>query len=108
LVLHLSATQAILIRRVRGEDAGLSEADFWEPVPQPTEDNWRAAVDLLTDQERTLRAAVATFPDHKLDQKLMPSGTTTAYANFHGHIQHNLYHAGQLALLRKAQEGIPF
>jgi uncharacterized damage-inducible protein DinB len=108
LVLHLSATQAILLRRIRGEDAGLSDADFWLPVPEITVDNWQAAVEELTRQERELRDAVAAFPEVKLEQKLMPSGTTTAYATFHGHIQHNSYHAGQIALLKKAYQEIPF
>jgi len=108
LVLHLSATQAILLRRIRGEDAGLSDDDFWEPVPTATDENWQAALDRLTRQERELRAAVAAFREDKLDQKLMPSGTTTAYATFHGHIQHNTYHAGQIALLKKAYQAMPF
>src|SRR5687767_7550623 len=73
LVLHLSATQAILIRRIHGEDVGLSDDDFWEPAPQPTDDNWQGALERLSRQERELRAAVAAFPEDKLDQKLMPS-----------------------------------
>jgi uncharacterized damage-inducible protein DinB len=108
LVLHLCATQAILLRRIRGEEAGLSDDDFWERVDSPTEENWQAALDRLTRQERELWAAVASFPEDKLDQKLMPSGTTTAYATFHGHVQHNTYHAGQIALLKKAYSEIPF
>ena len=108
LVLHLSATQAVLIRRVRGEEAGLAESDFWETVPPPTDENWQAALDRLTRQERELRAAIAAFPEDRLDEKLMPSGTSSAYTNFHGHLQHNLYHAGQIALLKKAYQPIPF
>lgn len=108
LVLHLSATQDILLRRIRGQDAGLSDDDFWEPVPKATEENWQATLDQLVRQDRDLRAAVAAFPEDRLDQKLMPSGTTTAYTTFHGHIQHTTYHAGQIALLKKAYQEIPF
>jgi len=108
LVLHLCATQGILLRRIRGEEAGLSDDDFWEPVPEPTGENWQAALDRLARQERELWSAVAAFPEGKLNQKLMPSGTTTAYTTFHGHVQHNTYHAGQIALLKKAWREIPF
>lgn len=109
LVLHLSATQSVLLRRIRGEEAGLSDDDFWEPVPKATDEDWQAALDRLTRQERELRAAVAAFPEDRLGEKLMPSGTTTAYVSFHGHVQHNVYHAGQIALLKKAYgDGIPF
>jgi hypothetical protein len=62
----------------------------------------------LTHQEHELRDAVAAFPEDRLDEKLMASGTSSAYANFHGHIQHNLYHAGQIALLKKAEADVPF
>jgi uncharacterized damage-inducible protein DinB len=108
LVVHLSLTQAVLLRRIRGEDAGLDVADFWGPVPDATDENWAADLDRLTRQERELRAAVAAFPDDRLGEKLMPSGTSPAYANFHGHIQHNVYHAGQIALLKKAYKPIPY
>ena len=108
LVMHLSLTQNVLLRRIRGEDAGLSDSDFWADVPAPTDQNWANALDRLARQERELRAAVAAFPEDRLDQKLMPSGTSSAYANFHGHIQHNLYHAGQIALLKKAYKPIPY
>jgi hypothetical protein len=34
----------------------------------------------------------------------MPEGTS-AYNNFHGDVQHNAYHAGQINLLKKAARG---
>ena len=108
LVLHISATQAILLRRINGEDAGLNESEFWEVPPKATEENWANALYVLASQEAALRRAVAQFPEFKLDLPLMPSGTSTAYTNFHGHIQHTLYHAGQIALLGKPSCGIPF
>jgi hypothetical protein len=49
-----------------------------------------------------LEAAVATFPESRLDDRLMKSRETTAYTSFHGIAQHNTYHAGQIALLKKA------
>src|SRR2546423_415051 len=66
LVLHLSATQDILLRRIRGQEAGLSDDDFWEPVPKTTDENWQATLDQLVRRERELRAAVAAFPEDKL------------------------------------------
>jgi hypothetical protein len=68
----------------------------------PTSDNWRALLDRLTRQEAELEAAVAAFPDSRLDDRLMKSAETTAYTSFHGIAQHNTYHAGQIALLKKA------
>jgi len=108
LVLHISATQAVLLRRINGEDAGLNESDFWEEPPKATDENWANALYVLASQEAALRRAVAQFAESKLDLPLMPSGTSSAYTNFHGHIQHMLYHAGQIALLKKPGNEIPF
>jgi uncharacterized damage-inducible protein DinB len=102
LTQHLAATQSIMLRRIRGEEAGLNDSDFWEHMSAPTSDNWRALLDRLTRQEAELEAAVAAFPESRLDDRLMKSAETTSYTSFHGIAQHNTYHAGQIALLKKA------
>lgn len=101
LVLHLAATQEIILRRSRGERAGLTEEEFWPATPEPTDEAWRATVARLRRQETELRQAVEDFPDGRLDEPLMTGGTP-AYDNFHGHVQHNIYHAGQIVMLKKA------
>jgi uncharacterized damage-inducible protein DinB len=101
LVLHLVATQAILLRRIRGEAASLTSEEFWPAVPPPSESAWAEAVELLKRQEAELRQAIAAFPEERLDDRLMAEGSS-AYNNFHGHVQHNAYHAGQISLLKKA------
>jgi uncharacterized damage-inducible protein DinB len=104
LVLHLVATQAVLLRRIRGESAGLKTEDFWPAVPAASESAWQLAVERLRRQEAELRQAIAAFPAERLDSRLTPEGTS-AYNNLHGYVQHNAYHAGQIALLKKASRG---
>jgi uncharacterized damage-inducible protein DinB len=101
LVLHLVATQAILLRRIRGESAGLASEEFWPAVPAVSAAAWAETVERLGQQEAELRQRIATFPEERLDALLMPEGSS-AYNNFHGHVQHNAYHAGQISLLKKA------
>jgi len=100
LVLHLIATQDAILHRIRGGQAGLKTEDFWLPVPAVSEAAWGETVKRLKEQELKLRVAIANFPDERLDTALVEGGTS-AYSNFHGHIQHNAYHAGQIALLKK-------
>jgi uncharacterized damage-inducible protein DinB len=104
LVLHLVATQAILLRRIRGETAGLDPAEFWPVVPPVSESAWAETVERLKQQETELREAIRTFPEDRLESRLMAEGSS-AYNNFHGHVQHNAYHAGQINLLKKAARG---
>jgi uncharacterized damage-inducible protein DinB len=101
LVLHLVATLAILLRRIRGETAGLKTEEFWPAVPPATEAAWAETVERLKRQETELRQAIGAFPEERLDARLTAEGTS-AYNNFQGHVQHNAYHAGQIALLKKA------
>ena len=108
LVAHLTATADIITRRIRGESAGLKDDEFWPAVPEATEENWRGAIAQLKRKEEDLCLAVSAFPEDRLDEKLMAAGASSAYVNFHGHVQHNLYHAGQIALLKKGYSDIPF
>jgi len=109
LVLHLIATQDAILHRIRGEQKGLKTEDYWLPVPAVTEANWHATLDRLKQQEVMLREAIGNYPYERLNSILVEGGSS-AYNNFHGHIQHNAYHAGQIALLVKAQKSnlLPF
>lgn len=102
LTLHLATTQAVMLRRIRGEEAGLNDTEFWEHMPAPTSDKWRALLDRLVRQENELEAAISAFPEDRLNEPLIKGKRTSAYESFHGVIQHNTYHSGQIALLKKA------
>jgi uncharacterized damage-inducible protein DinB len=104
LVLHLIATQDALLRRIQCVPAGLKTEDFWLPLPTVSEAAWKETIERLKLQEAELRVAIGSFPTERLNEVLV-SGGSSAYNNFHGHIQHNAYHAGQIALLMKAQRG---
>jgi hypothetical protein len=77
----------------------------WPAPPRPTEAAWRAAVAKLTRSGRALVLAAKAFPDAKLDRPLR-EGASSAYVQLHGAVQHNLWHAGEMAALKRAQ-GLP-
>jgi hypothetical protein len=45
---------------------------------------------------------VRAFPAERLDEPLVSEIPYTAYTQFIGVTQHNLYHAGQISLLKRA------
>ncbi len=98
--LHLVATYDILLRRIDGIAAGTTDEEFWPPLPAPTAVEWQKTLDLLRQRDQELHRAVAAFADEKLDQPLVPGGST-AYENFHGHVQHNAYHAAQIHFIHR-------
>jgi uncharacterized damage-inducible protein DinB len=101
LVLHLSGTYSLVLRRLNGDATELSPEEDWPVVESPLAANWTAALDVLRSLNQQLRAAVQHFNEDALDQ---PLGTRryTAYEQFIGVTQHDLYHAGQIVLLRRA------
>ena len=101
LVLHLCGTYELVLRRLGGEGRQLSAAEDWPAVPEPTPENWRDAIGALKKLNDDLRQAVRNFPEARLDERLVPEPPYTAYTQFIGVTQHDLYHAGQIALLKK-------
>ena len=77
----------------------------WPPAPRPTEAAWRATVAKLRRSNAALVEAARAYPEAKLEQPLK-EGATSAYTQLHGAAQHNLWHAGEMAALKRAQ-GLP-
>ena len=102
LVLHLAGTYGLVLRRLAGEDAQLTPEQDWPPVPAPTESTWRDALRSLQELNGRVRSAVSSFDPGHLDDPLCANVAYTAYTQFIGITQHDLYHAGQIAILRKA------
>ena len=65
---------------------------------------WQRALENLSDSYARLREFVANIEDQQLDVRDQKASgeNTSRYVVLHGLIQHNCYHAGQIALLKRA------
>lgn len=103
LVLHIAAWDGACRRRMRGEVVELAGAQNFPPVTDSSDAAWRKTLKHVTDIHADLVHAVAAFPEARLKEKV--PGKDPDYYNFyymfHGLAQHELYHAGQIALLKK-------
>ena len=102
IVLHLTGGYILVLRRVRGEDAQLSPEEEWPPVPELSSEAWRKSQHTLDQLNQQLESAVRAFPGERLSHEL--GSEYTAYTQFCGVPQHDLYHAGQIVILKKALE----
>ena len=102
ITLHLAATYRLVLRRLDGNGAPLTPEEDWPSVPLSSPESWRDAVAALTRLNEDLRRAVARFPTGKLDEPLVAEVPYSAYTQFIGTTQHDLYHAGQIVLLKRA------
>jgi uncharacterized damage-inducible protein DinB len=103
LVLHISAGHHLVLRRLDGDERNLAPEEDWPPQPEATQAAWRRDVEELFALNRQLREAVRTFPEERLHLPLVSEPPYTAFTQFAGLPQHDLYHAGQIVLLRRAQ-----
>lgn len=102
LVLHIGSDYALVLRRLAGDGRPITAEEDWPSCPPATAENWQQAVEELGRLNQQLRQAVRAFPPERLDKPLIPEIAYTAYDQFIGVTQHNLYHAGQMVLLRRA------
>lgn len=104
IVLHVAAWDGVVRRRVGGERVDEPPEGDWPTVADTGEAAWREALGLLERRSRELREAVLRLSDSQLDDNVGGvDGGSSCYVTLHGAIQHGLYHAGQIALLKKAQ-----
>jgi hypothetical protein len=73
-------------------------------VTTMTEGAWRKAVAAAKRTHETLVKTVAGLPDSRLWDRC-PGKRYDFYHLLHGIAQHDLYHAGQIAILKKSLRG---
>lgn len=104
LVLHIAAWDGAVLKRTGGAAVELRDEQNFPPVKDTSEAAWRTAIEHAKHTHNELVRAVAAFPDGRLAEQV--PGKTESYYNFFymfsGIVQHELYHAGQVALLKKA------
>jgi uncharacterized damage-inducible protein DinB len=100
LVLHIGAWDGAVYRRLGGAKARLSGRQNFPPVPKPTEAAWRQAMAQTKQAHDVLVKTVAALPAKRLRDRV-PGKSYDFYHMLHGLAQHELYHAGQIAILKK-------
>jgi hypothetical protein len=102
LVLHIAAWENETAQVLNGKSyVTLEGCDDWPPVTTVSEQAWQGALAALQSAQTTLVEAIRKISDEDLE-KLVPGREFSFYILLHGVVHHNLYHAGQIGLLRKA------
>lgn len=104
LVVHCAYWKYTVVRRLTGEPRGsfaLAGSNFFARKPPYADADWKDDVRLLDETHRTLRQVIAGLPDRQLRQVLRDSDQTTVFDTVAGIAAHDLYHAGQIQLLKQ-------
>ena len=104
LVLHVAAWDDAVCRRAAGAVVSLSDSQNFPPVRDTSEAAWQSAIERLKATHEQLVKVVSEFPDSRLGQQVQGKSQPyyTFFYMFSGIVQHELYHAGQMVMLKKA------
>lgn len=109
LVLHVAVWVEETASRLEGNPPAVPDAGDW-PVPSSDdpEEAWESARTWLVRAADRLQRAAATFPEGRLGDTVggrpdSPEGSDISFGTMLiGLAEHNAYHAGQIALLKRA------
>jgi uncharacterized damage-inducible protein DinB len=99
LTLHLATNIDFVLARLDGRELELTSEVDWPLAPEPTSAAWAQALAALDARYEVLLARVRALDDESLGEVVVGRSYTN-YDMLHGIIQHNVYHGGQVALLR--------
>ena len=103
LVVHAAYWKYAARRRLSGEarhSFPLKGSDWFARPIATTNIAWRSDIALLDDMHRSLRAAIANLPPATLPHR-NGAGKDTNFSLIAGVAAHDLYHAGQIQLLKR-------
>jgi len=104
LVHHMASwTEIVRLRLSPAAPPEPTPEQDWSPVRDQSPEAWRAAVERLKTAHRELAEDVAALDDAVFVARL-PGRDHTMIAMLHGIIEHDAYHGGQIAVLKRALE----
>ena len=101
LILHITAWENAARKALEGAPLHVSEDDNFPAISDTSEAAWHDALTTLEASHYMLRAAIDHLTDDALDN-VVPGRRYSIYVLLHGVVQHDLYHAGQIVMLKKA------
>lgn len=105
IVVHMTVWQRTVRERLEGHPIrSLPEEEDWPEVEDTSERAWVAAVGELREEYERLREEALRWRGRDLGERT-EGQRYTVYEMLHGVIQHNLYHGGQITLLKRGALG---
>ena len=107
LMVHAAYWKYDIRRRLAGDKGrsfALEGSNFWARPIEGRLAEWRADLALLQREHELLRQAVAAFPEARWNKKA-PGKPFNFDGLVRGVAAHDLYHAGQIQLIKRFHEG---
>jgi len=109
IVMHMVSWTEEVIDRLNEKPASLPVSGNWPHPGEPDEQKWKMWIDDLKLVNVNLLQTIRDFPQDKWDEPTIDERegepVTTYQDLIHGFIQHQVYHAGQIAVLLRVING---
>jgi uncharacterized damage-inducible protein DinB len=102
LVLHISAWEKVVERRIHRQTMTLTDEQNFGHVARETEEAWQETIRTLRQNHSELIDSFSKMESSRLDEKV-PGKDYDMRFMLTGAVQHVAYHAGQIALLKRAR-----
>ncbi len=102
LTIHAAYWKYVVRRKITGEARGsfALEGSNWLALPKtPSAKAWHEAIGLLENEHKMLRYTIASMPSAEIEHIDAKNGMICGIAS------HDLYHAGQIQLLKRLIRG---
>lgn len=106
LVQHVLSWREFTLKKLEGYetyDIEMNSSEDWGIVQVPIEAKWQSLLSQLVENQKSILKSLEDWEDSQLDD-VVPGREYNYYTLLHGIIEHDIYHAGQIALIRKALE----
>jgi len=103
IAVHAAYWKYVVRRRLKGEKRGsfpLRGSNWFRKPDSVSEASWREDLRLLRREHEQLRQAIADLPPEKLHGK-GPGSKISNARHIYGIAAHDVYHAGQIQLLKR-------
>ena len=85
---------------MQGETVTTPDHNYFVPILDPSEASWEQSLQSLGKSQELWDAFFEDFDDRDFE-KIYPHNGHTYYEHIHGIIQHDVYHLGQIVILKK-------
>ncbi len=101
---HILNWREFVVKKLEGDeifDIELNSPQDWTIIETPIEAKWQSVLSELVANQQVILEILESWEDAQLEE-LVPGKDYNFYTLLHGIIEHDIYHSGQIALVRKA------
>ena len=105
---HMTTWRIFAVRKIQGDaefDVKSKDKD-WKKFPIVDEFEWEAIQMELSLSQEELISELEKIEDDSFLEEFVPGRNYSYYTMIHGVIQHDIYHTGQIGLIKKVVKGM--